>query len=83
MNKKGQVSTLLWVIFVVLVTPIILYSFNDTLTDVRDSTLESLSDNQVLEKAILIAIKPILWGFWIFLSVAVIFFTVNSSTGFV
>jgi len=81
MNKKGQVSAVFSAFVVIILTGVMLTIFMPTIDDFRIEQIENLEEGAILEKLLLFALKPLIWGMYIFLSIFAMVFTVNSAQG--
>ena len=82
-SKKGQAGNAVYVLVVVLLTGVLLAVFQPVINEFR---LEQISeiDNypdqySALMKLAMYALLPLIWIFYLFLSVLIVFITVNGS----
>lgn len=81
-NSKGQVGNVFIAITIIILTGVLLYTFNDTINTERISLLNDLgSEGDTLLRLILYSLMPLIWGMWIFLSIFVVVYTVAGSRG--
>jgi hypothetical protein len=85
MNKKGQVSFILYLMIVVIVSGIMLFVFSPTVNEFRTALLDQYNDDfpngKPLEKLILYALMPLLWIAWIIFSAVLLALGVRNSQG--
>ena len=84
MNKKGQISFIIYALVVVIVTGYLLYVFSPTVNSLRSELLDDINTKnptgQPLEKLILYSLMPLLWIGWILLSAVVLAITVRTTS---
>jgi flagellar basal body-associated protein FliL len=85
MNKKGQISFILYIFIVVIIGGVMLYVFSPTINDLRKDTLNEYNtdfpNGKPLEKLVLYVLMPLLWIGWILLSGVLLAVAVRSSEG--
>ena len=81
MNKKGQAGNVMSVLLIVVLTGILLAVFQPTLNDFRLQNIENIDNYpdqySALMKLFMYGLLPIMWIFYIFLSILIVFVTVN------
>ncbi len=83
MNRRGQISMPLFVLFGVIVAGYILSIFSPVIDDVRITQLARTGNDEVIQKLILYLLMPIIWGVYILFSIfAVIWATQSAGAGF-
>ena len=79
--KKAQVDGVIYVMVLIVIVGILLFIFQPTIETFRLEAIESLDDHpeqyNVFSSIFLYSLKPLIWFFYIFLSVIVLFATVN------
>ena len=79
--KKGQAGGVMYVIVVVMLTGIILAVFQPTLNNFRLEQIDRIDNYpdqySALMKLAMYALIPLLWVFYLFLSVVILFVSVN------
>jgi len=85
MNKKGQLSTVVYAIVVIILTGFLLAVFQPVVNEFRLERIADASESSgqynALQLFFLYSLIPIIWLVYIFLSLVVIFVSVNSSGG--
>lgn len=85
MNKKGQVSFILYLLIVVIVSGVLLYVFSPTINEFRSELLDKYNDEfpngKPLEKLVLYSLMPLLWIGWIIFSAVLLAVGVRTSQG--
>ena len=83
MNKKGQAGNVMSVLLIVVLTGILLAVFQPTLNDFRLQNIENIDNYpdqySALMKLFMYGLLPIMWIFYIFLSILIVFVTVNQN----
>ena len=83
MNKKAQAGSVLYVLLVIILTGVLLAVFQPTINDFRLQNIENIDNYpdqySALMKLFMYGLLPIMWIFYIFLSVFVLFVSVNQS----
>ena len=81
MNKKGQAGNVMSVLLIVVLTGILLAVFQPTINDFRLENIENIDNYpdqySALMKLFMYGLLPIMWIFYIFLSILIVFVTVN------
>lgn len=81
MNKKGQAGNVMSVLLIVVLTGILLAVFQPTINDFRLQNIENIDNYpdqySALMKLFMYGLLPIMWIFYIFLSILIVFVTVN------
>jgi len=68
MNKTASASATIYVIVMILLTGFLLFNFNDPINEFRADALANASNSNVIEKMLLFALMPIIWGGYLFFS---------------
>jgi len=83
LNKKGQAGNVMSVLLIVVLTGILLAVFQPTLNDFRLQNIENIDNYpdqySALMKLFMYGLLPIMWIFYIFLSILIVFVTVNQN----
>ena len=83
MNKKGQAGNVMSVLLIVVLTGILLAVFQPTINDFRLQNIENIDNYpdqySALMKLFMYGLLPIMWIFYIFLSILIVFVTVNQN----
>jgi len=82
MNNKAQLSGLVYVMIVIVVTGFILSWFSGLIDSNRDVALDAAPEDAVFGRLLLIGLKPILWFFFILLSMIILVATIISGGAF-
>jgi hypothetical protein len=81
LNKKGQAGNVMSVLLIVVLTGILLAVFQPTINDFRLQNIENIDNYpdqySALMKLFMYGLLPIMWIFYIFLSILIVFVTVN------
>jgi hypothetical protein len=75
MNKKAQLGLPMYVIIAVFAGGFILSVLTPTLNEVRSAQLAATADSEVLMKLVLYMLIPIVWFFYVLLSI----FAINAA----
>ena len=82
MNKKAQLGGIIYVLLVIVLAGFILAVFQPTINDFRLERVNKLDmypeQDNILIRILLYALNPILWIFYILLSVFVLFISTRS-----
>ena len=82
MNKKAQLGGIIYVLLVIVLAGFILAVFQPTINDFRLERVNELDmypeQDNILIRILLYALNPILWIFYILLSVFVLFISTRS-----
>lgn len=80
-NKKGQAGNAVYVMVVIILTGMILAVFQPTINTFRLEQIDRIDSYpdqySALMKLFMYALLPLLWIFYLFLSVLILFVTVN------
>ena len=80
-SKKGQAGGVMYVIVLVLLTGIILAVFSSTINTFRLEQIERIDSfpdqYSALMKLAMYALMPLIWIFYLFLSVVILYVSVN------
>ena len=68
-KMKAQLGLPMYVLIVVIVTGVILSVFSGAINDVRVVQLAATPSDQVFQKVVLYSLMPLIWIFYILLSV--------------
>jgi flagellar biosynthesis protein FlhB len=85
LNNKGQVAAVMGAIVIIIFTGILLNQLSPTINEFRVENLNNVDNhdnpNNNFMKFLWYAFMPILWGFWILLSIFAIYITTIRAGG--
>jgi len=82
MNNKAQLGGVVYVIIIIIVSGMVLAWMSDLVNETRDDALDSAPEDAVFGRLILISLKPLLWFFFIILSLIILIATIVSGGAF-
>lgn len=71
-NKKGQLGQVAYILIVIFVTPFILVWFSSVIDGSADVAQESIAEDSIVGRFVLIAFQPLLWIFYFILSIIIL-----------
>jgi uncharacterized membrane-anchored protein len=74
--KKAQLSGIIYVIIVIIVSGFVLAWMSDLVNTTRDDALDVAPDDAIFGRLLLVGLKPILWFFFIILSLIILVSTI-------